>query len=470
MKMIRASDARSWLHCQRRVWFDNNPPAGFELFLINEFDQILIDRGNFLEWNIKRKLENQYQLVEAVSEEHTKELMGAGVQIIYQGRISKNGVVGRPDFLIRHESGEYQAADAKLSRNEEKAEIQIQFGVYRILLNSSLPSLVYLGNGEVTEIGDEANREASKYLTSMKNILAGSIRPLVRYSESKCNACGYNELCKPRFEEQRELTLLYGIDSRMAPGLEIHGIDTIEKLANVNPDNIPDIPYLKGREKKQRAVYQAKSYLDGNIYPLKSIDIPDGTWIHFDVETNPITDSGEEHVYLWGFLKPGNIFDYVWTDSEADDRKGWDLFLAKIEEYKNLYPNLIIAHFSNYERQKIKAYAERYEMVVHPTVSWLLGDDSPLFDLFKLVTDSLVLPLASYGLKSICKHPKLVNFQWADEDSGSQWSIVQFLKYLAAVRPDDKERLKLNILTYNFDDVMASRKLEEWLRAMTIAA
>jgi uncharacterized protein len=69
---------------------------------------------------------------------------------------------------------------------------------------------------------------------------------------------------------------------------------------------------LKGFEKKQRAVLQAKAYLTGNFYQLKPVQLPQGTWVHFDIEDNPLTESGQKHVYLWGFLKPG----YGQTDFE----------------------------------------------------------------------------------------------------------------------------------------------------------
>ena len=393
--------------------------------------------------------------------------MEAGAQVIYQGRLHKDDIIGIPDFLIRHESGEYQPADAKLARSEDKKEIQIQLGIYRKLLGGGLKALAFLGTGEVTEIGDEADQDVEKFLASMREVLAQPTPPLVRYSESKCKACGYYDVCKPQFEAKGELTLLYGVDSRAAPGLEKQGIDTIRKLADADPAAIEDVPYLKGCEKKQRAVLQAKSYFDDSFHQLKPITLPGGTWIHFDIETNPLTESGQEHVYLWGFLKPpynGSCFDYVWTDSDQQDRQGWDAFIAKIEEYRAAYHDLVLAHFSGYEAQKIAAYADRYEMREHPTVAWLLGDDTPLFDLLEVVKECLVLPVASYGLKYICKHPKLVNFQWDDNDSGSQWSVVQFVNYLLTRVPDDRERIKRNILTYNFDDVMATRKLEEWLR------
>lgn len=467
MRTIRASDAKSWIHCARRAWFDNCPPEGYESIEPGEFDQLVITLGNRHEWNVKRQLEKTHQVVEAVSPEHTQALMQAGAEIIYQGKLGKDDIIGIPDFLIRHESGQYQPADAKLARSEEKKEIQIQLGIYRQLLGGSLPALVFLGTGEVTEIGNEADKEVEKFLTGMRAALVQPTPPPVRYSESKCKACGYSAVCKPEFEAKGELTLIYGIDSRSAPGLEQQGIDTIRKLADADPTGIADVPYLKGLEKKQRAVMQAKTYFDDSIYQLKPVVLPGGTWVHFDIETNPLTESGQEHVYLWGFLKPpydGSCFEYVWTDADSQDRQGWEAFLVKMEEYRRSYPDLVLAHFSGFERQKIEAYADRYEMRERPTVAWLLGDASPLFDLLEVVKECLVLPVASYGLKYICKHPKLVNFQWDDHDSGSQWSVVQYVNYLLTLVPDDRTRLKRNILTYNFDDVMATRKLEMWLR------
>ena len=100
----------------------------------------------------------------------------------------------------------------------------------------------------------------------------------------------------------------------------------------------------------------------------------------------------------------------------------------------------------------------------HPIVEWLLGKDTPLFDIKNPVMESFVLPLAGYGLKQICKHEGLVNFQWSDGDSGSQWSVVQFAKYLAEPINGRREQIKNDILGYNFDDVMATRKLEVWLK------
>jgi uncharacterized protein len=466
---IRPSDARSWLHCKRRVWYDNFPPEDLKEVEPDPFDELIVQLGIKHEINIKHDLEQEFQLVEATSVEHTKELMNAGVDIIYQAQIAdrQNKIIGEPDFLIRHESGEYQPADAKLARSGEKKEIQIQLGVYRKLMNSTLPAMIFLGDKTTVETGGEANAEADKFLADMPKLLDQRKPPEARYGNSKCKVCPYNSLCKPEFEAKEELTLLYGIDSRSAPHLEAQGVNTISKLAEIQPEDIEDVPYLKGIHKKHKAVLQAKAYITGDIFKIKSPTLPEGTWIHFDIEVNPLTDDGEEHVYLWGFLKPPfdeSSFDYVWTDHESEDKQGWLKFLELMEQYKREYPDLVLCHFSSYEVVNIRRYAKRYNMEENPIVEWLLGDNSPLFDIQPMVKNSFVLPLESYGLKQICKHKDLVNFQWQDDDSGSQWSVVQFVKYRTELIKERREQMKKDILTYNFDDVVATRRLEEWLR------
>jgi len=246
----------------------------------------------------------------------------------------------------------------------------------------------------------------------------------------------------------------------------------LPKLANTDPVDIPDVPYLKGATIKQRAVLQAKAWLTGGQYSLAPVVLPLGQWIHFDIEDNPLTETGQKHVYLWGFLIPAQssetgqeLFEYDWTDHDDDDEIGWRRFLDRIEHYRMRFPKLILAHYSSHERSTISAYASRYAMEDNETVRYLLGSDSPLFDLRKPIMDNLVLPLQGYGLKDICKHPDLVNFQWQDDDSGSQWSVVQFNRFLSETDADRRTQLKADILRYNRDDVTATLRLEQWLRA-----
>lgn len=467
---IKPSDAKAWKECQRRAWYDNFPPDG-RLASLSEFDQLVMGQGVIHERIILEKLSKVRQVVKAKSSEHTLQLMAEGADVIYQAQLVDDveHIVGFPDFLIRHENGEYQPADAKLARDDEKKEIQIQIGLYRYLLKTSLPGIVFLGSGEIAEVGSDADKLVNQYIAEMKTVVAMPHPPLVRYSHSKCKACAYYGICKPEFEKKGELSLIYGVDGRAAANLEKAGILTMQQLSNFDPEKLPDVPYLKGIDKKRRAVLQAKSWLTGEIFKLRNITLPMGTWIHFDIEDNPLESTGGKHVYLWGLLKPEydhGAFDYVWTDSSDQDKYGWIRFLELLEDYKKKYPNLIIAHYSSHEVSTIRSYASRYEMRDHPIVNWLLGDNSPLFDIQVPILENLILPLQGYGLKDVCKHRDLVNYQWAYEESGSQWSVVQFAKFSAEEDPHVKEEIKKSILKYNFDDVMGTRKLEEWLRSI----
>ena len=464
--LIKPSDAGTWITCIRRVWLDKYQPSTTGP---DAFARLLSDAGLEHEAAMLARLENQYPVSKAVSFEHTQDLMQEGAAVIYQGRLvdEQQGLVGFPDFLIRHESGYYQSADAKLSLSENKKAIQIQLGIYRRLLKNDLPALVFLGDGRIAQLGDEVGPLVDEFITGMRALLDLPQPPAVRYSHSKCRICPHVAICRPEFEAKEDISLLYGVHGQAADHLEEAGISTISQLAAQSAESIPDVPHLKGHKRKHRAILQARSILSGEVFQLNKAVLPHGTWVHFDIEDNPLTPDRERHVYLWGFLAPlygRENFEYVWTDDEASDYQGWLGFLQQVGRYRAQYPDLVLAHYSNHERATIGKYAERYRMTSHATVTWLLGDDSPLFDMQNPVLDCLVLPLQGYGLKDICKHPGLVNFQWDNEESGSQWSVVQFNRFRVETNPTEKQKLKTAILGYNRDDVIATRKLEIWLR------
>lgn len=297
--LIKPSDAKSWSLCARRVWLDNK--ADLELAPVEDaFEQLVIDLGLAHEQTVLQNLSGTFDVHTATSPTDTNHLIVERVPVIYQAQLvdEESGIIGFPDFLILHKSGKYQAADAKLALSEKKTEIQAQLGVYRRLLGSQLPAIVFLGNGEQALIGDEANPVAKRFMTEMRELLSSPDEPLVRYGHSKCSACPYYTHCKPEFEANEELSLLYGIRGHAASGLEDAGINTITQLAATDPSVIPDIPYLKGPGKKQRAVLQAKSYLSGEVFPTSPVTLPEGQWVHFDIEDNPLAGNGDKHIYL----------------------------------------------------------------------------------------------------------------------------------------------------------------------------
>jgi predicted RecB family nuclease len=475
MAVIRASDARSWKACVRRAWYDHYPPSGWSPPEPEEFDQLTAQAGVEHEKSVLRRLEASHQVVTAHSEVHTVELMRQGAAVIYQPQLADGDLTGRPDFLIRLPSGDYQAADAKLKRSIDPKDsddqpVIIQIGVYRRLLGNGATGRVFLGDGSEAEFGSETDAMTEDFLSSMVQQLGSRTPPAARHSADKCSKCAYHDLCLPEFTAKGDLTLLAGIVRKAAESLEKHGIQTIAELAATDPASIPAIPYFKEAIARHRAVLQARAYLEDRHFVVEPPALPAGTWVHFDIETNPLSPSGEDHIYLWGLLLPPyaapDAFHAIWTDSEADDRTGWMAFLALMAELRQRYPDLVLAHYGHFERDKIALCARRYGMADHPVVAWLVGEQSPLFDLCKAVKRSLAVPTKGYGLKAICKHPNLVNFQWQDAGSGSQWSVVQYVRFLRSDDPAVRGRLKAEIIQYNLDGVKATRALESWLRSL----
>jgi hypothetical protein len=83
--LIKASDAKSWSQCHRRAWFDNYSPPGAEASESDPFEQMIVEKGNLLEQKYLQLFRTKHQVIEALSVEHTKELMASGVEVIYQG-------------------------------------------------------------------------------------------------------------------------------------------------------------------------------------------------------------------------------------------------------------------------------------------------------------------------------------------------------------------------------------------------
>ena len=162
-------------------------------------------------------------------------------------------------------------------------------------------------------------------------------------------------------------------------------------------------------------------------------------------------------------------YHYVWSEGfDCDDRATWLHFLEIAETWREQIPDPVVIHYSHYEVTQIRTYATRYEMNDHPTVQWLLGDDTPMFDISRTIREALVLPLSGYGLKKICREPNLVGFNWQLEESGSQWSVVKYHRYQASVDDQQRAELKNSILSYNRDDVRAMEALCAWLSQFEI--
>lgn len=252
MRRFSAGDAKAWALCRRRAWFDYHPPAGLEP-VEDPFEQLVFAAGDEHEGRVLAQFPDA---VEATSPEHTQALMAAGVPVIYQPYLVDDalGVVGRPDFLLRAADNRYRPADAKLATKlKGHKDIVAQVATYRRLLGTIHTATVFLGNGEVAEVGAEHDPIAEDFLGDMRALVDADAMPVVHFSYSRCSACPYHPVCRPLFDEAGDLGLNPAVDARSIPGLVAQGIASMADLANADWTQLADVPYLKGEESAVRS-------------------------------------------------------------------------------------------------------------------------------------------------------------------------------------------------------------------------
>ncbi|MEM7467538.1 MAG: TM0106 family RecB-like putative nuclease [Pseudomonadota bacterium] len=474
---IYASDSYAWDRCPRLVWFLFHPPAAAEL-APDPFDTLIKQYGDEHEAGI---LASMVDSIISKSMDHTVALIADEAPVIYQARLEDKArnIIGVPDFLLRTEIG-YQVADAKLALSVEKNRaILAQLGVYQYLLTQvcepneeELRPIVFLGDGEAFEVDVDVLSVAEKFLSTVENIRDQDNMPDTHFAHSKCAPCDFFDYCHDWFVEQDDMTLSPAVDSRTAQQLRLQNINTLTQLANIDAEGIDEAPYLRNPDKRLRIVQQAQSLVTGEVIIRQAPQWPRGTLIHFDIESDPLGGEGDGEVYLWGLLKPGSSddeFEYIWR--ETDDFASWQAFLNLVRDYRQRWPDLRLVHYSPFERVQIKRYVDRYAASDDPIAQWLLDTDGPLWDLQAFVKLYFVLPVESYGLKTICRDERLVNFQWRLEESGSQWSVVQYHQFVAALASSHTQQarsIRDEILTYNEDDVRATAAMVDWLKSISV--
>lgn len=463
-QLIKASDALSWAICRRRAWYEHNPPE--KVADDDPFDELIRDEGVAHE---ARYMASIGDYVEAIDEKHTKLLMAQGADRIYQGVITNEalGVVCKPDLLTLVD-GDYRPEDIKLAGDmESKKGVRAQVGTYSIVLGTSVPGRILLSKGEEYELTESDLRLAKEFLTDMQGMLSDDKPPPAHFVASKCKGCPFRPTCIPAFEKADEITRNYFIDARAVDRLSTQGIRTLSELADKEPSDIEPVPWLKKVELRRKAVLQARSLREGKVIQIGVPAMPEGTPIHFDIETWPFGAEGEGTVYLWGFLVPpfgpGN-YEYIWGGmTPEEDEAAWLTFLAQVDRYRAQYPNPYLVHYTTFEKTQVRRYAKRYQMEDDQTVEWLLNNDDSCHDIKKTVSDNLILPVVGYGLKDICKNESLVNFQWEVEGSGSQWSVVRYRDWMREKDAGKREAIKLELLSYNRDDVRGTHAVQVWL-------
>jgi predicted RecB family nuclease len=124
-----------------------------------------------------------------------------------------------------------------------------------------------------------------------------------------------------------------------------------------------------------------------------------------------------------------------------------------LDYLRALPEEITIHHYHNFESTHLRKLAERHGLEEGLRVK--LFDN--LIDLHSVLKQSAVLPVYSYGLKSVAKW---MGFEWREAGSDAAMSMLWFDLWL---NTGDRKYLELAV-EYNEDDCRGTRKVKQWMQ------
>jgi len=402
---------------------------------------------------------------------------------IYQGVLrsvlpgTQETVFGIPDFLIRS-GDDYVIRDCKLTRkadDKHHTEILLQLELYGWLYEQTFGQPpagleVYLGDESILSLEYRGGNGALSVLQDIRRISLLPEEPFSPVGWTKCGACGFKARCWGMAEEQNDVALIPGIDKDAAQALINVGVNTIEDLLiKYDAETLSNLKKPRGKsmakigKTAERILLEAEALRDKKEIQIAPVELPDSTnMVMFDLEGLPPHFDELDKVYLWGMQvygeDPSEFMPALAGFGTEGDREGWKQFLSYAENIFNQYGDIPFVHWAHYEKTKIKTYLNRYSDPGGIALRVLEN----CVDLLPVTKNSLVLPVHSYGLKTIEQY---IGYKRTMEEFGGDWSIVQ---YIRAVETEDeglRQSIMNEILKYNEEDLQATWAVVEWLKS-----
>ncbi|MFT4087177.1 MAG: TM0106 family RecB-like putative nuclease [Gordonia sp. (in: high G+C Gram-positive bacteria)] len=292
---------------------------------------------------------------------------------------------------------------------------------------------------------------------------------------SECRSCLWWPSCEADLTDRRDVSLVVGGSGLGV--LQLHGIDTVDQLAEFRGDPPEDWP---NNTKFDDAVVIANCWLR-DVPLVRRLDRPRVR--RADVEVDVDMESfGERGAYMWGTLLTDNTDSSVpviyrsfvtWDPLPTlDEGRSFGQFWTWLMDERGK------AHaqgktFAAYcysqqaENRWLRGSADRFsDQAAVPTRAEVDAfiDSDEWVDVYEAVTKNFICPKGK-GLKVIAP---IAGFGWRDDEAGGEASMDW---YAAAVGLDGgpldvSQRARL--LEYNEDDVQATKVLREWLSSEEI--
>jgi predicted RecB family nuclease len=451
-------------------------------------------RGNKYEEQVIEGLGLEFEDLSTLAgdekEAATRAAITRGEALIYNGRLSANGLLGEPD-LLRREGDGYVAIDIKSGAGEESAgededgKLKKNYGVQIALYTDLLDQLgVSVGRyGYVWEVRgeevrydldaaltkDPANTLWALYLGTRLEVGKLLTREIVSTAAaaSVCKLCVWRSACLSEVKTADDLTLLPELGRAKRDALQAE-FPTVHALAEANLAG-----YVKGKKTEFRGIgpetlkrLKARARLcvtpKAAPYFRERVALPTARQeLFFDIETDPLRDL----CYLHGFVVRENgdaaterfVAFFAEEETPQAERDAFAAAWAFIRENADA----VVVHYSKYERTVYRDLQKKYPEVCGREEIEALFAAVPerSIDLYFDAVKKSEWPTMDYSVKTLAK---FCGFQWRDLDPSGASSIQWFDEWVNTRDPAIKRR----ILDYNEDDCVAMRVVLDRMRGM----
>ena len=403
----------------------------------------------------------------------TRNALGSGPDIVFQGALAGGMWGGYADFLERVPAASglgtfsYEVVDTKLKRKPAPSHV-LQLSLYSDLLadlQGRAPEYahVQLGTGERVSF---RLSEYSDYVRLVRERLEGFVQnpPGTRPVPcSLCELCRWREACAAEWQETDSLYLTAGITRSQVAKLESIGVGTMGSLAE-HSGRVPRLADSTAAKLRSQARLQTARKAGDPAYELrthvlgKGFDLlprPDLGDLFYDIEGDPFyAETGSEGLeYLQGIWN-GNAFAALWSHDLAEEKKALASLVELFEERLREFPNAHIYHYAPYEITALRKLTTRHGVGEAILDRWLR--ERRFVDLYAVVRGGIFISEPSYSLKDM---EVFYDMNREGEVVTAGGSIVAYEKW----RESGDDGILGEIEEYNRLDCVSLEQLRNWL-------
>lgn len=480
---------RSWLRCPRKAWQD------------------LHDNPSQRTWHPQRAIQlgQEQQCLSRYGARHGL-AMGRGATAASRGAAAIRGLRllaregrfqlrGRVPLLLRCDdagsyfgSWSYVPLLVRTGRfiNREQRLCLVFLGRLLHGFQGQCPShgLVLSADGACQRVWlDSLQPQLDKLLEEMAVGLNQSHPPELIAERKRCAVCSWRRPCNAHAAASGHLGDVSGVGAgrrRQLIRLQIH---TIAELARTDPlwlgqvlareghpsqadhhNALATALVLQARSQQSRQVQRrpggaasARNSLTTRLHEVPGV-------LFYDIEADP--DAGEN--YLHGFLvwprqDPGAPLNLTLDPADASPQhhpvlclphQGDGCCWESIHDLLSRFPGWPLLHYGETERVELLRLAHR----ARASTASREDVQQRLMDVHQLVRQQWVLPLSSYGLKSVATW---LGFRWRQPNAEGPRAVLWWRHWRRHGHGHDLQR----ILEYNHDDCQATRVVAAWLLA-----